>query len=392
MIIPFLKISALLDDEALLKKLNNLALLSDSNIFWDQIESIEPYKTKEPYIYDLEVAETHNFIANSIYIHNSQLLKRAAVVAPKARFVSGKGVSGAGLCVSPNSLLLTNPGGIETIENVVEPRFTNPKKMQQEVWKQEGVTTVKIQSLNKDLKIQAQVPEALWKLGAPDIVYEITLTSGKKIELTGNTQLLTLHNGSPAWKKSMEFQQQEYIATPRRLIGGNVKQQETVDLIEANPVVHNVKDFVAMLSRKLKEKYGSLRVASKKIQVAENNLYFHWVNKKARGNIKLKDLKKIAEDVQIPWKQEVKNISLYNGKCHTIPLSLDQDFFYVSGLVAGDGDIRKSGKHIAFDFRIVLHHFILFLQMFFSNNLLFILTSKTETLNDQLQPERILKY
>jgi replicative DNA helicase Mcm len=274
----------------------------------------------------------------------SQLLKRAAVVAPKARFVSGKGVSGAGLCVSPNSLLLTNPGGIETIENVVEPRLDNPKRVQQDVWKQEHVNSVKIQSLTKELKIQSQIPEALWKLKAPDIIYEITLASGKKIEITGNTQLLTLQNGALLWKKSMEFQEQEYIATPRRLIGGNMRQQATVDFIVSNPVVHNVKDFVEMLTLRLKEKYGNLRAASKKLQVAENNLYFHWVNEKARGNIKLRDLKKIAEDVHTPWKQNVRKISLYNGKCHTIPLFLDQDFFYVSGLIAGDGDIRKSGK------------------------------------------------
>ncbi len=312
---------------------------------YEKITLLEPHGVID--VYDFEVPKSKQFIANGIVCHNSgksQLLKRAAVVAPKARFVSGKGVSGAGLCVSPNSLLLTNPGGIETIEKVIEPRLDNPKRVQQDVWKQEDVNTVKIQSLTKELKIQSQIPEALWKLRAPDFVYEITLASGKKIEITGNTQLLTLQNGALLWKKSMNFQEHEYIATPRTLIGGDVKQQETVDLIEANPVVHNVKDFVAMLTPRLKEKYGNLRIASKKLQVAENNLYFHWVNKKAQKNIKLRDLKRIAEDVQIPWKQEVKNISLYNGKRHTIPLFLDQDFFYVSGLIAGDGDIRKSGK------------------------------------------------
>ncbi len=51
-------------------------------------------------VFDFEVPHTQCFIANGIVCHNSgksQLLKRCAVVAPKARFVSGKGVSGAGI-------------------------------------------------------------------------------------------------------------------------------------------------------------------------------------------------------------------------------------------------------------------------------------------------------
>jgi len=52
---------------------------------------------KEEYVYDLEIDNVHNFVANGVVVHNSQLLKRASVVAPKARYVSGKGVSGAGL-------------------------------------------------------------------------------------------------------------------------------------------------------------------------------------------------------------------------------------------------------------------------------------------------------
>ncbi|MBI5073041.1 helix-turn-helix domain-containing protein [Candidatus Woesearchaeota archaeon] len=338
------KVYNILDDEKLLRTLNNLALLAEADIYWDEIVSIEKYDQKTDFIYDIEVEGIHNFIGNGIFIHNSQLLKRAAVVAPKARFVSGKGVSGAGLCVSPHSLLMTNPGGIETIERIIEPRLKNPQEIQEDVWKQGDIRDIKIQSLTQNLKIRSLAPEALWKLKAPEIVYEITLSSGKKIEVTGNTQLLTIKNGAPLWKKSMDIQEADYIATPRILLGGNITRQETIDLISANPVIHDVKEFVSLLTKKLKEKYGNLRIAAKKLQVPENNLYFHWVNKKARGNIKLLSLKKLAEDLNIPWKHEAKTVSLYNGKKHKIPHVLDGDFLYAAALIAGDGDIRKSGK------------------------------------------------
>lgn len=70
--------------------------IADANVFWDKITHIEtiPYAG---FVYDFEVEHTHNFIANGVVVHNSQLLKRASVFAPKARYVSGKGASGAGL-------------------------------------------------------------------------------------------------------------------------------------------------------------------------------------------------------------------------------------------------------------------------------------------------------
>lgn len=71
--------------------------LADSDIFWDSIKDIEILDSKEDYVYDIEVENTHNFICNSIMVHNSQLLKRMSQVAPKSRYVSGKGVTGAGL-------------------------------------------------------------------------------------------------------------------------------------------------------------------------------------------------------------------------------------------------------------------------------------------------------
>lgn len=276
----------------------------------------------------------------------SQILKRTSKIAPKARYVSGKGVSGAGLCVSPNSFILTNPGGIETIKQVVEDRLTNPHEVVENVWKQENITDVKIQSLSHDLTIHSKYPDAIWKLKAPETMFEIRLSSGKKIELTGNTKLLTITEGRLAWKKCMELTD-EYIATPRKLIQGTIEKQYSVDLIKSNPVVHNIKPFVKELTEKLCKKYGTVRIAAKKLNMNENNLYHNWVLDSARGNIKLNTLKKICDDVQADWKEKIGEISLYNGKNHSLPVYLDEDFFYMAGLIAGDGDIRLNNDTVS---------------------------------------------
>jgi replicative DNA helicase Mcm len=69
-----------------------------ADVFWDRVVSIEEFPGEM--VYDIEVEQTHNFVANTVFVHNSQLLKRVSHVAPKARFVSGKGASGAGLTAS----------------------------------------------------------------------------------------------------------------------------------------------------------------------------------------------------------------------------------------------------------------------------------------------------
>ncbi|MBI4141732.1 ATP-binding protein [Candidatus Woesearchaeota archaeon] len=82
--------------ESITTKYTLLKLLAESHIIWEKILSVTQQKTNE-WVYDLEVEDTHNFIANGFIVHNSQMLKRMTLVAPKARYVTGKGASGAGL-------------------------------------------------------------------------------------------------------------------------------------------------------------------------------------------------------------------------------------------------------------------------------------------------------
>jgi len=63
----------ILDRESLtlLKYLENLA---NSDIFWDEIVEIKKIDSKEEWVYDLSVDQTHNFIADNFIVHNSNIL------------------------------------------------------------------------------------------------------------------------------------------------------------------------------------------------------------------------------------------------------------------------------------------------------------------------------
>ncbi|MGO8949395.1 MAG: AAA family ATPase, partial [Ktedonobacterales bacterium] len=47
--------------------------LSTSDIFWDEVAVLEPVAPTEPWVYDLCVATHHNFVAEGIIVHNSNV-------------------------------------------------------------------------------------------------------------------------------------------------------------------------------------------------------------------------------------------------------------------------------------------------------------------------------
>ncbi|AKH96645.1 AAA family ATPase [Halanaeroarchaeum sulfurireducens] len=68
-----------------------------SSIGWTQIEDIETVQPGEEWVYDLEVADTHNYLTEHVVSHNSQLLQYIRNIAPRSVYTSGKGSSSAGL-------------------------------------------------------------------------------------------------------------------------------------------------------------------------------------------------------------------------------------------------------------------------------------------------------
>ena len=81
--------------------LNLLDKIVSSEIFWDQIVKIEKVDG-EDYVYDIEVEDNHNFIANGIFVHNSN-------VSDAVSFVLGR-LSAKSLRAERSSNLIFNGG------------------------------------------------------------------------------------------------------------------------------------------------------------------------------------------------------------------------------------------------------------------------------------------
>jgi len=79
------------------EKLEKLRSLIESNIIWDQVIKVEKILSKEKYVYDLSINENETFVVNNLIVHNTQLLKLVSSIVPRSRYVSGSGVTGAGM-------------------------------------------------------------------------------------------------------------------------------------------------------------------------------------------------------------------------------------------------------------------------------------------------------
>ncbi len=317
-----------------------LELLANSDIFWDEVIEIETYKPKHTFVYDLQVLEHHNFIANDIFVHNSQLLRYVHRIAPRSVYTTGKGTTTAGLCVAPDTLIFTESYGVE-ISKLVES--TNLNKLKEGIYASDGSVT--IQTINPT-KIALKTSNKLWKIKSPEKLVRIKTITGKEIITTLETKILTITDGNVCWKQAKELDKSDFVATARRLEHKGRKIL-TIDLIKDldNITVYGVKGLVKDLIEAIKrERKITTRDLSKLLCISENNLYY-WAKEDAKGNIKLSTLIKLAELVGFDLEEVAEKIeffSQFHGHKIKLPKYLDEKFLYFAGLIAGDGDITTT--------------------------------------------------
>ncbi len=283
----------------------------------------------------------------------SQLLKRISKIAPRARFTSGKGATAVGLCVAPDSLVMTNPG-IHKIESFVNPVLENNSTVHAEgIWKAKRVLPKKILTIDENLQIKPVPVSQYWKLQAPPVMIEITTTSGRKLTVTPHTKLLTMQEGDFLWKESEEFRIGEHLATARETNVEGTAAVLTISLLQSDPIVYCDKKILKEMITALAAKYGTKRAAAKKLGWNENSLYHFWVKESARSHPKLHQIQKLAKESGSGLEavaKAMKSFSLYRGKRITLPVHLNEQLLYFAGLVAGDGDISGKGKNVGIRF------------------------------------------
>jgi len=275
----------------------------------------------------------------------SQLLKLISSIIPRGKYVGGRGATAAGLCVSPETLVLLEDGSFREIGKIVEDELMNG-----EIENKNGIKISKNPSPKKilafdaeELKVKPMNVSQYWKIRSPEKLVKIKTRTGKEVKVTLENPLPILQKGIVVWKKANEVREGDFIATPREIAYEPKESKVSVfNFLDKTALLVNAGEIVDFLVNKIREN-STIRDFSRECNFNENLLYHSWRN--GGHSPTLFSLEKICDKLSLRLEDllpEKMKLMQYRG--HTIILSkhFTEDLLYVMGLVAGDGSVSKT--------------------------------------------------
>ncbi|MDI6798967.1 MAG: LAGLIDADG family homing endonuclease [Candidatus Aenigmarchaeota archaeon] len=265
-------------------------------------------------VFDIEVPKYRRFVANGIVVHNtakSVLMKVVSTLIPRGRYVSGKGVTGAGLCTVYDTIVQLEDGSLVPIGKLVEDEIKNGSKKIKEGFVTTG-SSKKVLSLDQNLKIKPLKITKYWKLKAPKKLIKIVTQTGKEVIVTPENPIPVIKNGKIIWRPAFKLNPGEYIATPR-VCRANPKITSSINLLDEDALLLNRQWEVGI----------------------DDNLYYYWKHGAQIGGIKaISNKLGVKADQILPKKLALSEL-------HGIPLLMNSNLAYLMGLIAG-GSISKN--------------------------------------------------
>ncbi|MHC1574735.1 MAG: LAGLIDADG family homing endonuclease [Candidatus Methanogasteraceae archaeon] len=292
--------------------------------------------------------DMHVLLVGDPGIAKSQLLRYIVKLAPRGIYTSGRSSSAAGLCVAPDTRIQTSDGFFR-IGDFVEARMQNPVLMDDGIWK-DDCNSVSISTIDSNHTIAEKPLEAVWRLRAPGTMVRIETESGRSITTTPATPFPVITDHGIGWIRSTDLTDQDRLVTPR-LLPENSSTPYTIELFESNCTVGCASGLIAEIVSQLQKRYGTIREAASSLGISEDNLYYNWANEDARGNPDLRTLIRLAEQTGIAFSDVAQSCCWFSqqaGHKITLPDTLNEDFMYFVGLIAGDGSISKSRNKIGY--------------------------------------------
>jgi len=304
----------------------------------EQISTIETVEPSEEWVYDLEVAGTHNYVTNNIISHNSQMLSYIENIAPRSVYTSGKGSSSAGLCVTGDTLVHTDEG-FRQISELVTSELPEPVTDETAVEKEVG-----IQTFDRETgEMKSDTSSHAWRMPEKECRH-LKTAHGKELEASRSTPVLTCGSDGMEWTEISAVEPGEYVAVPRYddIDRSEIDVREFLELTTEK--VRLADETVVFLREELTAEFGSLRDAAAALDLSENFIYLHLKNR----HVPLDKLDRMLEAVGATREDaSIERVMLRHGDSITIPETFDGDLMYLLGLVFGDGDIalnRRDGN------------------------------------------------
>lgn len=342
-----------------------LELLASSDIFWDRVEEIEEYTPEHPWVYDLQVPDHHNFIANDIFVHNSQILRYVANLAPRAIYTSGKSSSAAGLtaaavrdeltgswvleagvlvladggfaCLHPDSRVLVD-GKYQRIEDLFELQKSYKARSGNEIVdiqeKSMEVVALDLPTMRTRKSTATIIRRKPWK---GDLI-RLKLRSGNEITLTPDH--LLIDGNTLEWKETEKFREGDRIVAPLKL-PNNQSKVYILDILPENWKVKLTKEEKEELKRKILKYHSSLADFNRKYNLSRDFL-------SGKGSITVEKFRQILKDLGVyeTWRERPLTYGP-NYRRERLKVSyITPELAYFVGFLYGDGWISKQGSKV----------------------------------------------
>jgi replicative DNA helicase Mcm len=147
----------------------------------------------------------------------SQLLKLVPEIVPRGKYVSGKGATGAGLCMSYDTLVQSAHGDIRKIGDIVEDALKQGSDKIDRGFVGEKGDFEAVCLDTKTLKMKKMRASKFFKLKPTGSLAAIRTRTGREIKLTQENPVMVIRNGETAWKQAREIGPGDHIALARYL-------------------------------------------------------------------------------------------------------------------------------------------------------------------------------
>lgn len=277
----------------------------------------------------------------------SEILKDSVEISPRGLYTSGKGSTAVGLCVSGDSNVYLSDNMVP-ISNIVENEFQKGKTR----WYNEKIR-FKENSTNhhvlnsKNLKIKPDEISKVWKIKSPSKLIKITTRTGRELKLTKQTPVLSIdENEGLIWKPSNNLNFSDRVATLRRLKPSSIKLPPTLyELIKDYPnslYIYNINRKVRDAIYKIKKKLNLTdKQLADEFNVSESTIH-RWKKSYEKFGFSLKHLERISsllnENVEKLLPDRI-DVQIKRGQTISLPNNLNGDWFYILGLIVGDGRV-----------------------------------------------------
>jgi DNA replicative helicase MCM subunit Mcm2 (Cdc46/Mcm family)/transcriptional regulator with XRE-family HTH domain len=233
-----------------------LATCCTNDVAGDRIEAIETVDPGDDWVYDLEVEDTHTYLANGVVSHNSQLLSYIRNIAPRSVYTSGKGSSSAGLtaaavrddfgegqqwsleagalvladqgiaavdeldkmrCVTGDTLVHLSDGSIRRIEELA--RDAAKIGTVEELDNGRTIRNVDLDawSMTDDDRIVSRPVTAIHEYEAPAELTEVRLETGERLSSTADHPFFVFEDGESRERAATDLADGDWVYVPRDL-------------------------------------------------------------------------------------------------------------------------------------------------------------------------------